>query len=617
MNKPSARPSEDAPLLLGGALSCSGRRWAMRPADERLVQGMRQAHGLADALARLLVARGISIEEAARWLNPSLKALLPDPYVLVGMEAAAERLASAILAGERIAIFGDYDVDGATSSALMVRFLRALGCEPLIHIPDRLSEGYGPNIPAIDALHERGASLMVTVDCGTMSFAPLERAAEIGLDVIVLDHHKAEPALPQAVAIVNPNRLDQPAGMEYLAAVGVTFLTLVAVRRLLRERGLFGEGETLREPDLLQWLDLVALGTVCDMVPLVGVNRAFVMQGLKVMRRRENAGLRALADVARIDSPVDAYHLGFLLGPRINAGGRVGEADLGTRLLSGLEDEAEIMTIAARLDELNRERREIEDSVLAAGLADILRRQEAGEDRAVWVTAGEGWHVGVVGIVASRLVQRFGRPAVVLGIEQDERGVVIARGSARSIAGVDIGAAVLEAVETGLLMKGGGHPMAAGMSLVPEKIPEFQAFLDDLLGQATARAIDASRLMIDASTSVGGCDLDLVAELEAAAPFGIGNPAPRLMVPSARIVRADRVGERHVRLILAGGDGTRLKAIAFRVADEPFGETLLAGQGERFHFVGQLKKDDWGATPRPQLIVEDAAPGHLSIEPGK
>ncbi len=608
-----ASSASGSPLLLGGAPSLSGRRWAMRPADERLVEGMRQAHGLADALARLLVGRGISIEEAPHWLKPSLRTLLPDPYVLVGMEAAAERLASAILAGERIAIFGDYDVDGATSSALLVRFLRALGREAIVHIPDRLNEGYGPNIPAIEALRARGASLMVTVDCGTMSFAPLERAAEIGLDVIVLDHHKAEPALPRAVAVVNPNRLDQPSGQEYLAAVGVTFLAVVAVRRLLREKSMFAPEGKLSEPDLLEWLDLVALGTVCDMVPLVGVNRALVQQGLKVMRQRRNPGLRALADVARIDTPVDAHHLGFLLGPRINAGGRVGEADLGVRLLSGLEDEAAEAAIAARLDVFNRERREIEDAVLAAAVADIERRQQAGEDPAVWVTAGEGWHVGVVGIVASRLVRRFGRPAVVLGIETDESGVSRAQGSARSIAGVDIGAAVLEAVEAGLLSKGGGHPMAAGMSLAASGIGAFQTFLDDYLAAATAEARDAARLLVDATVSVGGCGLDLVAELEAAAPFGIGNPAPRLLLPSARIVRADRVGERHVRLILAGRDGTRLKAIAFRLADEPLGEALLAGNGDRFHFVGQLKKDDWGATPRPQLIVEDAAAAHLPI----
>ncbi len=604
-------------LLPDGVRSLSGRRWALRPADERLVEGMRQAHGLSDALARLLVGRGVRIDEAAAWLRPSLKTLLPDPSVLVGMDAAAERLASAILGGERIAVFGDYDVDGATSSALLVRFLRALGREPIVHIPDRLSEGYGPGAAALEKLRARGASLVVTVDCGTMSFGPLARAAEIGLDVVVLDHHKAEPALPSAVAVVNPNRLDQPTGLEHLAAVGVTFLALVAVRRLLRERGVFGDAGGLREPDLLQWLDLVALGTVCDMVPLVGVNRAFVLQGLKVMRRRANAGLRALADVAGIDAPIDAHHLGFLLGPRINAGGRVGEADLGVRLLSGLEDEAATAAIAARLDELNRERREIEEAVLAAAVADIERRREAGEDPAVWVVAGEDWHIGVVGIVASRLVQRFGRPVVVLGIETDEDGGRIARGSARSIPGVDIGAAVLEAVEGGLLAKGGGHPMAAGMSLPAADIAALQDFLSGHLGEAAARAMEEARLFVDACVSVGGCTLDLVSELEAAAPFGIGNPAPRLLVSSARVVRADRVGERHVRLILAGGDGTRVKAIAFRAADEPLGEALLAGAGERFHFVGQLKKDDWGAVPRPQLIVEDAAPADREKASGR
>lgn len=576
--------------------SLGGRRWRLRRAEERVVALLAGQFGLPDLVARVLAGRGIPAEAAAEFLNPSLRDSLPDPYALRDMKAAAERAAAAVVAGERIAVFGDYDVDGATSSALLARFFAAVGGRCEIYIPDRLSEGYGPNAPALRKLAAGGVSLVITVDCGTLAHRPLAAAAEAGLEVIVVDHHKAETRLPEAVAIVNPNRLDEDGALGGLAAVGVAFLLTVAINRALRGAGWYRDGRA--EPDLLQWLDLVALGTVCDMVPLTGLNRALVAQGLKVMARRRNTGLAALADVAGLDRPPEARHLGFLLGPRVNAGGRVGESALGATLLAS-DDPALCRSIAGQLDRHNGERRELEARVFDAALAEI----GATTPESLVFAAGKGWHPGVIGIVASRLVERFGLPGLVIAIDEDG----VAKGSARAIAGVDIGAAIIAAMQEGLVEQGGGHAMAAGLTARAERLDDLRDFLTARLASRVETARAGRTLELDGALAVRGAQPEIVARLDALAPFGIGNPAPRFVLPEVTPVRADIVGQDHVRLICGGADGGRIKAIAFRAADSELGAALLGGVGQRFHLAGRLACDDWSGTPRVELTVEDAA----------
>ncbi|RMD88718.1 MAG: single-stranded-DNA-specific exonuclease RecJ [Alphaproteobacteria bacterium] len=585
---------------LGVTRSLAGRRWRLREADERLATHIVQAHGLHPVVGRVLAGRGLEAEEVAAFLDPSLRSGLPDPSVLKDMDTAAERLAAAIVGGEEVAVFGDYDVDGATSAALLGRFFGAVGGRLRLYIPDRLREGYGPNAPALLRLAGEGVSLVVTVDCGILSFAPLAAAAEAGLEVIVVDHHKADARLPEAVAVINPNRLDEDGALGHLAAVGVTFLLVVAVNRALRAAGWYGEERP--EPDLRDWLDLVALGTVCDVVPLTGLNRTLVAQGLKVMAHRRNAGLAALADVARLAEKPTAYHLGFLLGPRINAGGRVGTPDLGARLLLG-DDPGEVKALAERLDALNAERQALEAEVLEAAIGGIVAEVGDGEPHPVVFAAGRGWHPGVIGIVASRLTERYGRPSLVIGIGEDGT----AKGSARSIPGVDFGAAIIEAAHRGLIEQGGGHAMAAGLTARVEQLDGLRAFLAERLETRVAAARAGRCLDLDGVLGVRGCEVGLVSELDALAPFGVGNPAPRFALPDVSIVRADIVGKGHVRAILAGGDGARLKGIAFRSADSALGEALLAGVGRRFHIAGRLKRDDWGVAPKVELLIDDAA----------
>ncbi len=588
-------PAMPTAALLGVERSLAGRRWQLHPVDDRLSSALSQHHGLPEIIGRILAARGVTVDAAEDYLRPTLRALMPDPSALKDMDRAADRIAHAIASGERIAVFGDYDVDGATSAALLLRYLRALGGDPLLHIPDRMAEGYGPNAPALRALREAGASLVITVDCGTTALEPLAAAKADGVEVIVLDHHAAAAELPAAHAVVNPNRLDDRSDLGHLAACGVTFLTLVAVSRALRRDGALSDRS---EPDLLALLDLVALGTVCDVVPLIGLNRALVIQGLTVMARRRNPGIRALADVARVAERIGAYHLGYILGPRVNAGGRIGRADLGARLLS-TEGETEAAEIAAILDSHNDDRKGIEAEVFRRAIDQLDGVPDPGP---VALAAGPGWHPGVIGIVAGRLKERYDRPACVVALEGD-----VGRASCRSVPGVDIGAAVAEARRAGLLMTGGGHPMAAGFTVAADKLEALGDFLHDhVLGQAGGPLVPVSDF--DGTLAVGGATVNLAATLERLGPFGAGNAEPRFVLTGARAVGARVVGADHVSCFLTGAEGGRLRAIAFRAAGTPLGSALLDPSGAPLHIAGLLRLDRWNGRERAQFQIEDAAP---------
>lgn len=553
-----------------------------------------------DIVAQLLLARGAAHEDLTRQRNPTLREFLPDPSEFRDMDAAADRIAQAVLTGERITIFGDYDVDGATSAALLIRLLRDLGVAAAYYIPNRLLEGYGPSGGALVRLGAAGSSLIVTVDCGAMAHEALGQAYEAGIDVIVVDHHKCAHDLPRAVALVNPNRLDESdlaAGHGHLAAVGVAFLLAVAVVRTLRTRGYF---ERRGEPDLRGLLDLVALGTVADVASLHGLNRAFVAQGLKVMARGANIGMAALVDASRLTRAPACSDLGFALGPRINAGGRVGEATLGVRLLT-TEDPEEARTIAAQLSALNEERRAIEAEVQQAAEEQL----SAQHNRAVIVLAGRGWHPGVIGIVAGRIKEKTGKPSLVIALDEASG---LGRGSGRSIAGVDLGAAIIAAREQGLLVAGGGHAMAAGLTLEAARLEEFADWLGGHLENAVARASGEQRVMLDLALAPGGLTPELIATLEEAGPFGVGWPGPRIAVGPVRLVKCDIVGSDHVRFIASGEDGRSFKGIAFRAAESALGQALLHGaKGRRLWLAGRAKIDDWGNRPQAELHLEDAA----------
>ncbi|MHC8509740.1 MAG: single-stranded-DNA-specific exonuclease RecJ [Rhodospirillales bacterium] len=584
--------------VLGVERSILGRRWRLREAEDRTARTLSQRFDLPDILGRVLAGRGVGPETAHAFLNPSLRESMPDPSSLLDMDPAAERIAAAVMQGETVAVFGDYDVDGATSTAQILRYLNAAGGKGIFHIPDRVREGYGPNAPALLRLGEQGASVIVTVDCGTAAHEPLAEAQGAGLDVIVVDHHAAEARLPPALAVVNPNRMDENSPLGHLAAAGLVFLLLAAVNRALRGAGWF---KTRPEPDLLELLDLVALGTVCDVVPLKGLNRAFVHQGLKVMAKRRNTGLAALADVAGMDEAPRAYHLGFVLGPRVNAGGRVGGADLGTRLLAGA-DAGEARGLAEQLNGFNRERQDIEANVLDAAMAAV----ESGGvgDAALIFAAGEGWHPGVIGIVAGRLRERYDRPACVIALNGEGGSA-----SARSVPGVDIGAAVIAARQAGLLTRGGGHPMAAGFSVEREKLEAAREFMNARIAEHVNAADVIPTLTLDGALSAGGANLELAQALESIGPFGSGNPEPRFALPAMRIAYADPVGTSHLRLSLGdGGRGGGLKSIAFRAFDGPLGEALLNHGGRLFHIAGRLKVDTFRGETKASFQVEDAAP---------
>ncbi len=555
-----------------------------------------------DLVAQLLLARGVPREDLARHRNPTLRDFLPDPSTFRDMEAAAERLAQAVITGEAVTVYGDYDVDGANSAALLIRLLRALGHRADYYIPDRLLEGYGPSGEALVWLGERGSSLVVTVDCGAMAHQALADAQAAGIDVIVVDHHKCAAELPVAVALVNPNRLDESdlgAAHGHLAAVGVAFLLAVATVRALRQRNYF---ETRPEPNLFALLDLVALGTVADVAALHGLNRAMVAQGLKIMARRENIGMAALIDAARLSRAPICSDLGFALGPRINAGGRVGESTLGVRLLT-TDDPDEARTIAAQLSQLNEERRVIEAAVQEAAEAQLPTQH----NRAVAVLAGRGWHPGVIGIVAGRIKEKTGKPALVVALDA-EGSMGQGKGSGRSIAGVDLGAAIIAAREHGLLVAGGGHAMAAGLTVEAGKVDALADFLDERLGRTVAAAQAQQSLLLDLAVAPGGLNPGLIESLESAGPYGMGWPGPRVAVGPVRLIKADIVGKDHVRLIVAGRDGASFKAIAFRAAESDLGQTLLHGtQGRHLWLAGRAKIDDWSNRPQAELHVEDAA----------
>jgi single-stranded-DNA-specific exonuclease len=590
-------------LFLGVENSATGRAWRDR-LDERgaaRALAIAQRHEIPELLARILAGRNVEADAVDAFLDPTIKRAMPDPNVLTAMSEAAARIADAMTRGESIAIFGDYDVDGATSAAVLARFLRFGGVEPIIHIPDRLFEGYGPNVEAVRALAARGATLLVTVDCGTTSIEPLSEARALGMDVVVIDHHQADEALPPATAIVNPNRRDDLSGLGYLAAVGLVFMTVVAINRELRARGFWTEARP--EPDLLAFLDDVALGTVADVVPLIGLNRAFVAKGLLVLRRREQPGLVSLMDVARLSGPPEAWHLGFLLGPRINAGGRIGRADLGVRLL--LEtDPIEAAKIAAELDRLNRERQAIEQETLAQAEAEAMAALGIAETGAVVITAAEGWHPGVVGLVAARLKEKFGRPAFAIALEPGGIGT----GSGRSIAGVDIGRAVRRAVTEGLLVKGGGHAMAAGVTLRKGALAQLRAFLETALSADVATARRLSGLMIDGAVSAAGANLDLVAMIERAGPFGSGNPEPVIALPAHTVTYAEEVGQAHMRVRFKSADGAAVNAIAFRAAGQKLGTALLNSRGRQVHAAGSFAIDRYQGEERVQFRLTDIAP---------
>ena len=593
-------PADEGEAVLGVVQSLSGRIWRQWPGDERTALALSQRLGVPEIVGRVLAGRGVDIEAGENFLNPTLKSALPDPSCLKDMNKAAARLAEAIAGHEKVAVFGDYDVDGATSSALLHRYFSAIGVDLTVYIPDRQKEGYGPNAPALLALQEQGVNVVVTVDCGIVSFAPLQAAADAGLDMIVVDHHQAEPRLPVACAVVNPNRLDDDSGLGQLAAVGVSFLLVVALNRALRQRGWFGGR---KEPNLLQWLDLVALGTVCDVVPLTGLNRVLVAQGLKVAAARNNPGLVALSDLANMDQRPGTYHLGFVFGPRLNAGGRVGNSHLGTRLLS-TDDMDEARAIAAKLDEFNLERREIEAAIQTQAV-DFVESNGGGGDvgeRPLLFLSDPRWHQGVIGIVASRLKDRFRRPAIVIAIDGD-----LGKGSGRSVPGVDLGAAITAANQAGLLLAGGGHAMAAGLTVAVDKLPALEAFLMARIGQAMAGQPQQADISLDGALTVSGATRDLFDTLEGAGPYGAGHPEPRFAIANADVVKADLVGQNHVRMVLAGPRGGRLKAIAFGVADSPLGQALLSARGGSLHLAGHLRADDWQGRRDVQLFIEDAA----------
>jgi single-stranded-DNA-specific exonuclease len=599
--------TESSPLLLpkpflGVTNSALGRTWVERcdAAQGTIALAIAQTHGLPDVLSRVLAGRGVGIHDAEGFLNPRLRDLMPDPHRLTDMEAAASRLGDAVMRNEKVAIFGDYDVDGACSAALLAEYLRACGLDYAIHIPDRITEGYGPNVDAIRALKEQGADILVTVDCGTASIEPLAEAKRLGLDPIVLDHHQAPEQLPEALAIVNPNRQDDLSGLGHLCAAGVVFLFLVALNRTLRSRGFF-QGRA--EPDLMGSLDLVALATVADVVPLVGLNRAFVRQGLAIMKSRRRVGLAALLDTAGLAGAPESWHLGYLVGPRINAGGRIGDAALGARLLL-TEDPVQAGKLATELDRLNRERQAIEVVAVAEAEAQAMMALERMPDLPVLVTASAEWHPGVVGLISARTKERFRRPAFAFTLNPNGT----ATGSGRSVPGVDLGYAVRAAVEAGLAIKGGGHSMAAGVTIHAVDLERFLAFVTEKLTEPVSTMRLGDNFAVDATLTAAGAQPAVVTALERAGPFGQGQPEPVFVFPQHRLIEAREVGSGgHMRVKLRGGDGSFIGGIAFRAAGQPLGNALSQSIGNPLHVAGTLSIDRWGGNEKVEVRIMDAA----------
>ncbi len=603
LSLPLQPPPRDNAAFLGVERSARGLKWVERlaPSDAYLGAAIAQRHNLPEIIGRILAARNVALDEVPNFINPTIRALCPDPAAMAGMDKAAERVAQAILAKQRVAIFGDYDVDGGASSALLHRFFAWHGLNARIYIPDRITEGYGPNVEAIASLIADGAELIVTVDCGSTSFEALDAAAKRGVDVIVADHHQMGEILPPAHAVVNPNRLDCLSGQGHLCAAGVVFLLCVASQRRLKAEGAYAKKKA---PDLLSWLDLVALATVCDVVPLTGVNRAFVVQGLKVLRNRQNAGLKALYDAAGVNKPPSPYTLGFILGPRINAGGRIGDASLGARLLAS-EDASECARIAETLDRLNRERREIELRTVEEAAAWADRTLLEDPACPIIIAGSPAWHKGLVGLAASRLTERFQRPCLIFS--QDEHAGE-ATGSARSVAGVDIGAAVRGAVEAGVAKKGGGHAMAAGVTVEQHRLHELAAFLRQALEPSYRVAAAAPVLAVDGALTPRAATLDFALQLESAGPYGQGNPAPRFCLPSVRLAMAKEISGGHLKCALQAADGGQIGAVAFRAANSEMGAALAQARDFPIHVAGRIERDEWGGRNRIEFQIEDVAP---------
>ncbi len=586
--------------FLGVERSVSGNRWVSRldQAGQNRALAIAQTHGLPELIARVLAGRGVGQDEAMAFLDPTIRGLMPDPHLLTDCEKAARRLLHAIRKGETVAIFGDYDVDGAASSALLYRFLTHFGVPASIYIPDRIFEGYGPNPTAIGQLIDNGATLIVTVDCGSTSFESLEVAKARNIDVVVIDHHQVAQELPPCHALVNPNREDDLSGQGHLCAAGVVFMVLVAALRMLREAG----DSRVRSIDLLAWLDIVALATVCDVVPLKGLNRAYVVKGLIAARHQGNPGLAALFRKAGLGGPVTPYHFGFLIGPRINAGGRIGDAALGARLLT-LEDAGEAETIAAKLDELNRERQVMEAAMLQEAEAEALAEYGNGDGASVIVTARESWHPGIVGLIASRLKDKFRRPAFAIAFDPTGKGT----GSGRSINGFDMGRMVRAAVDAGLLVKGGGHAMAAGLTVERGNLGKLRAFFTEKAEKQVPGLVANETLKIDGALGASGATVELIDRLETAGPYGSGHPQPVFALPSHRLRDSRLVGQSHIKITLEAQDGGRVDGIAFRAAETPLGELLMSSRGAQLHVAGTLGADHWQGNRRVQLRVTDAA----------
>ncbi len=579
-------------------ISILGKRWSFSQYDERLANGIAQRFELPEIVARLLAIRGVGFDEVEGFLEPSLKNHLPNPSVLKDMDKAADRIAKAIINQEKVAIFGDYDVDGATSSALLKRFFKMVGLDVIIYIPDRIKEGYGPNSNALLGLKKSGIDLVITVDCGITSFEPLQDAHDAGLEVIVFDHHEAEPRLPMAHAVVNPNRIDEDRSLGHMAAVGVCFMAAIAINRSLRLLGHYKDG--MKEPRLTSLLDIVALGTVCDVVPLKTINRLFVSQGLKLMALRRNIGLKALADISGVNEAPTAFHAGFMLGPRVNAGGRVGKASIGSELLS-TDDPDLAIELAAQLNTYNSERREIEQVVQE----EAMLQMESKEVGLSIVVAGDNWHPGVIGIVASRIKEKYNRPTCIIAF--DEQG--IGKASARSINGVDLGSVIISAKQKGILIAGGGHKMAAGFSIEKERLQEFEEYLEEKIEQQLAGNEIISELRIDSLLSVNGLNMDLANKLESLAPFGQGNAEPRFVLNNAKIIKPSVIGENHVRCFLQDvAGGKSVKAIAFRALDNELGEALLKAGSKPHYIAGHIKINRWNGQENAEFHIMDVNP---------
>lgn len=592
----------DERAFLDVTSSASGQRWVERldAMARNTALAISQTLDVPELIGRVMAGRGVALEEAQAFLSPSIRDLMPDPDVLTDMKAATQRICDAIQNNQQVAIFGDYDVDGASSSALMSKFLSHHGVRNEIYIPDRIFEGYGPNPDAINMLIDNGAKLIITVDCGATSFEALEEAANKKTDVVVLDHHQMGDELPKCTALVNPNRQDDLSGLGHLCAAGVVFMTLVACVRELRARGIYSD--TFKAPDLLSWLDLTALATVCDVVPLKGLNRAFVVKGLQVMSQQQNIGLRALMRVGRLDGPPRPYHLGFVLGPRINAGGRIGDAALGSRLMT-TDDDMLAEEIATQLEDLNKQRQAAEKVMLEQAIAEADAEMRDGGGPTVMVTASDQWHPGIVGLLASRLKDRFKRPAFAIAFDRNNKG----SGSGRSVAGVDLGAAVRAAVDEDILEKGGGHAMAAGLTVTKDKLGDLRGFLETQLSEAVGETRLNQTLKIDGALTARSVTLDLFDMLERAGPYGQGHSQPIFAFPSHQIRFAKVVGADHVSFSASAGDGAQLRGIAFRAADTEMGQLLLNTQGRPIHLAGTLSADFWQGSRRVQLRLLDAA----------